>query len=300
MSRRDTIIVAVLVNAGLLTLLFITALTSSNEEFLESDNKLAELEQKPYSPPSPVLSTEQSSALVQAPKREEEPVVHKLPEPVVQKEQTKPLQPSAPVASSEKSSEAKVAVTPKISPPASKPDEKVASTPKIVPPVPKVESSFTGEYQQIVVQKGDSLEKIAKNHNTSVDELIRINQLPNTFLRIGQVLKIPKAEAPKVEAAKVETPKVEAPKVEAPKIEVPQLESPKIEVQTPTSKKLEIQEKKDITKIDLREYYTVKAGDNPWTIAMKYHLKVDELLKLNNLDKNSARRIKPGDQLRIR
>ena len=38
-------------------------------------------------------------------------------------------------------------------------------------------------------------------------------------------------------------------------------------------------------------YYTVKCGDNPWTIAMKHHMKVEELLKLNNLDNKSAKKI---------
>ena len=47
------------------------------------------------------------------------------------------------------------------------------------------------------------------------------------------------------------------------------------------------------------KYYTVKNGDNPWTIAMKNHMKVDELLRLNNLDEEKAKRLKPGDQLRI-
>jgi len=47
------------------------------------------------------------------------------------------------------------------------------------------------------------------------------------------------------------------------------------------------------------KYYTVKNGDNPWTIAMKNQMKVDELLRLNNLDEDKAKRLKPGDQLRI-
>ena len=28
------------------------------------------------------------------------------------------------------------------------------------------------------------------------------------------------------------------------------------------------------------QYYTIKTGDNPWTIAVKHHMKVDELLKI--------------------
>lgn len=46
-------------------------------------------------------------------------------------------------------------------------------------------------------------------------------------------------------------------------------------------------------------YYTVKAGDNPWTIAIKNKIKVEELLKLNNLDEAKAKKLKPGDKLRI-
>jgi peptidoglycan DL-endopeptidase LytF len=48
------------------------------------------------------------------------------------------------------------------------------------------------------------------------------------------------------------------------------------------------------------EYYIVKEGDSPWLIATKNHVKVDELLKLNNLDEQKARKLRPGDRLRIR
>lgn len=47
-------------------------------------------------------------------------------------------------------------------------------------------------------------------------------------------------------------------------------------------------------------YYTVKNGDNPWTIATKNHIKVEELLRLNGLDDAKAKKIKPGDRLRIK
>ena len=51
---------------------------------------------------------------------------------------------------------------------------------------------------------------------------------------------------------------------------------------------------------DVAKFYTVKQGDNPWTIAVKNQLKVDELLKLNDLNDEKARRLRPGDKLRIR
>lgn len=48
------------------------------------------------------------------------------------------------------------------------------------------------------------------------------------------------------------------------------------------------------------EYYVVKEGDSPWLIASKNHVKVDDLLRLNDLDEQKARRLRPGDRLRIR
>lgn len=54
-----------------------------------------------------------------------------------------------------------------------------------------------------------------------------------------------------------------------------------------------------ISKTKEPRYYTVKTGDNPWTIAIKNKLKVEELLRLNNLDESKAKKLKPGDRLRI-
>ncbi len=53
-------------------------------------------------------------------------------------------------------------------------------------------------------------------------------------------------------------------------------------------------------KVASADYYTVKVGDNPWTIAMKHHMKVEELLRLNGLNQEKARKLKPGDRLRVK
>ena len=42
-----------------------------------------------------------------------------------------------------------------------------------------------------IIKKGDNLYKIAQNYNTTVSELIKLNNLTNTNLSIGQNLKIP-------------------------------------------------------------------------------------------------------------
>ena len=55
---------------------------------------------------------------------------------------------------------------------------------------------------------------------------------------------------------------------------------------------------KEPTSLD--EYYIVKAGDNPWKIAKKFHLSFEKLLQLNHLDEAKARNLKVGSRLRIR
>ncbi|PCI76711.1 hypothetical protein COB21_04080 [Candidatus Aerophobetes bacterium] len=47
-------------------------------------------------------------------------------------------------------------------------------------------------------------------------------------------------------------------------------------------------------------YYTVQPGENPWTIAKKNNIQVDQLLKLNNMNKQSAKTLRPGNKLRIK
>ncbi len=229
MNRRDTIIIAILINAGLLTVLFITALTTSEEELIQANPSFAkapEIRREIKAPPPklapPVVAMQETP-----------PPEVVVPKPVLKKEM--------PVLKH------------KLPMPAEKKETVVVAKPvlKKAMPQPSVKT------KEVIVKKGDNLEKIAKAHSTSVKEIISMNKLPNSFLRIGQVLKVPSNG--KVQAAVVK-------------------------------KKAEPE----------FEYYTVKTGDNPWTIAMKHHIKVEELLRINNLDEKKARRLKPGDRLRIR
>lgn len=45
------------------------------------------------------------------------------------------------------------------------------------------------------------------------------------------------------------------------------------------------------------EYYTISKGDTLYSVGRKHGLKVDQLLKINNLPKNTV--IKPGQRLRV-
>ncbi len=58
--------------------------------------------------------------------------------------------------------------------------------------------------------------------------------------------------------------------------------------------------KEVVTKKEDGKFYVVKGGDNPWTIAQKNGIQVDELLRLNNMDEEKAKRLRPGDRLRIK
>ena len=145
-------------------------------------------------------------------------------------------------------------------PPLAMAHEPPIAPPSVAPPVP----IFTPpphevKLIEVTVRSGDTLEKIARAHQVTVDELIKCNQLPSTFLRIGQVLRIPTIHGQIAQKVKGTTP-------------------------------LDRQE----------DYYVVKVGDNPWTIAMKHHMKVDELLRLNGLNEEKAKKLKPGDRIRIR
>jgi peptidoglycan DL-endopeptidase LytF len=210
MNRKRTIIIAVLINAGLVAVLALAGLTGPEETQQTAQN--APLVLPPFDQ-HPLLEEQLASVdVVRAPVLDvpmiaEEPavvpVIHKLPEP-----------------------------------PAS---------------VPVVQSNT------VTVKKGDTLDKIAKAHKTQVAAIVKLNQLPNSFLKVGQVLQLPTSS----EVA-VEKPVAAAPKAAG------------------------------------SEYYTMKVGESPWAVAKKHQMKVEDLLKLNGLNEEKARKLKPGDRLRIR
>ena len=212
MSKRDTIIISVLVNAGLLVVLFITSVTSKEEVFVDSSAKFAST----FMPNEKAVPIEEENF-------------------EIVKEELKEI---LPLQDLNKSQETKKAVVHRLPPQA-----KEAQT---LPTLPHEENVI-----EHIVQRGDSLEKIAHLYHTSVKDLQSRNHLTDSFLKIGQRIELIAGE-----------------------------------------------EKKEPTVQG--EYYTVKVGDNPWTIAMKNHIKVDALLKMNHLNEEKARKLKPGDKLRIR
>jgi len=245
MSRRDTIIVAVLVNAGLLIVLFASALKSDSpkEEFainpISIPHETSELSVKKEV--APITGDEVDQALTRFNSSLQPPV--QMTEPIAIPNFADDLKA---ITTAETSS------VPQMVQPAS------AAQTLVAPIVPL--NKPASEFIEIKVKKGDVLEKIARQHHTTVAEIMKANKLTSSNLRIGQVLKIPNKTIKKTEPSTI--------------------------VFSPQAN-------------EGAKYYIVKKGDNPWTIAVKNHLKVEDLLKLNNMTEEQARRLKPGDQLRI-
>lgn len=215
MNRRDIIIVAVLINAGLLVTLFVSSLKK------ETGVDLVSSEQAPK-------QVEIAAKLTPPPKKggdQVDQVIHQY---------------TAKAETQEKKEEV-------IPPPALTPIRKEEEKPVIKAPI-------KAPLRVVTVEKGDVLEKIARSHGVSVDEIMKLNNLANSRLQIGQELKLPEKKAPVKEVKKEEEGK----------------------------------------------YYVVKGGDSPWTIAQKHHMQVEDLLKLNNIDEEKAKRLRPGDRLRIK
>jgi len=234
MSRRDTIIIAVLINAGLLIVLFTTALKSdkSQDDFVQSH--------------APSLVEEPISSLVSQPVVAENRLTSPVGDEVDQL--LKQYQQFSSVTSVEEKSPAV--------------DQKDLShftdELKQRPDEPAQNEVSTQESAiiEVKVKKGDVLEKLARFHKTTVSEIMKLNRLTSSNLKIGQVLRIP-SKAKKASA--------------------------------PTQ---------SVTRGD-QKYYQIKAGDTPWSIALKHQMKLEDLLALNNLDKDKARKLKAGDRLRV-
>ena len=211
MNRRDIIIVAVLINAGLLATLFVSSLKKEQGTDL-------------------VLSTKESHQIEIA---------------------------ATPLSIKQGGDQIDQVISQYTAMAKTEEKKEEALPPPILTPMPKAETkAFNSSPLRVVtVEKGDVLEKIARSHGISVDEIMKLNSLSNSRLQIGQELKLPERKASK---------------------------------------------KGIVSKKDDGKFYVVKGGDNPWTIAQKNGIQVDELLRLNNMDEEKAKRLRPGDRLRIK
>jgi peptidoglycan endopeptidase LytF len=255
MTRRDTIISAALINAGLLVVLFVCALGIDD------------------------------GSQVNAQTVEMTPAVHT----------SAPAQVLIELSSIEKTSTSQEIAL----------DQPVAAVQEI--PV----SRSSSQVVQIEVQKGDRVDKIASRYGMDVEQLLQLNNLQTTQLVVGQKLNVissnsnkialseASSESSKTVAKEVSKVAVESskPAKEAVKKE-PKKEPVKVvAAQAPIAKPLS---KTAPSADETVQYHYVQRGESPWVIAKKYGISVEKLLKLNNLDEATARRLREGDRLRVR
>lgn len=174
MTRRDVIIVSVLVNAGLLSVLFLTAQKSGPDiavvEIKDPIHQVAlqEVVLLP-TPQTAVVELDNAIAMQETPMQTVDELDNVLKEYL----------PEAPLET--------VAV-------------ELPKDPKPLPP--------QGDMIEVTVKKGDVLEKIARNNHTTIDAIKKANGLTNDKLKVGQKLKVPvnskppKPSQPIAEAAK--------------------------------------------------------------------------------------------------
>lgn len=119
------------------------------------------------------------------------------------------------------------------------------------------------------VKSGDSLWKIATNHNMSVATLKSLNHLTSDLIFVGQKLTLNTAVKAQTTTAKTTV------------------------VKTSAAKKTST---KTTTTTTSSSSYTVKSGDSLWAIANKYGLTVAKLKQLNGLSSNT---IYVGQKLKV-
>lgn len=117
----------------------------------------------------------------------------------------------------------------------------------------KEEDMYMPSYKNYVVKKGDTLYSIALSNNLDIETIKKDNSLPNNILTVGQNLKI---RIPTMISTEVEDECI------GPDYTPPENTTPTIN-------------------------YTVKSGDNLYSIASRYNTSVSTIKNLNNLTNNN-------------
>lgn len=241
MSRRDTIIIAVLVNAALLMVLFVTAIRwdhSKQDKILRSQDI--------------VLAENISNRKAHEDDLLNEYVVAIPPLKETNRDRLFTFE------------DGELVLAP-VPPSSNHPQAiELLPSPALAKAIDAPKALQEETLVNITVKKGDFLEKIAKANHTTVSTIMKVNNLSTTQLKIGQVLKVPLPDG--------------------------KLEGKNIALSSSTSHSLPLE----------GEFYTVREGDNPWLIASRNKINLEELLRLNDLDEQKAKRLRPGDRLKIR
>lgn len=155
-------------------------------------------------------------------------------------------------------------------------------------PAPAAAPVTEAASQTYTVVAGDTLRKIATKFKTSVEALEKANNITDaSMIRTGQVLVVGKAAA----AAPVPVTSNPTPSVVA----KPEPQQPVAAAPKPAAPEL-----KPVAKAEPSlsgQSYVVAKGDNPYSIAKKFQVTQDALMKANNID--DPRKLQIGQKLVI-
>lgn len=146
------------------------------------------------------------------------------------------------------------------------------------------EEIYEGEEELYTVKSGDTLYSIARDNNTTVDEIKALNNLTSNNLSIGQLLKLPSALTPE-ETYTVKSGDSLYAIANKFGTTVDALKN----VNNLTSNTLSIGQVLKIPSAQEEETsitYTVKSGDSLYSIAREYNTTVDAIKTANNLTSN--------------
>ncbi|MBR6690874.1 MAG: LysM peptidoglycan-binding domain-containing protein [Bacilli bacterium] len=129
------------------------------------------------------------------------------------------------------------------------------------------------------VKSGDSLYKIAQNYNTTVNELVNLNNLSSTALSIGQILKLPSTTTGMGNTYTVKSGDNLYEIARKNNTTVSDLMS----INNLSSTLLSIGQVLKLPITTASSTYTIKSGDNLYKIARENNTTVSELMRINNL-----------------
>jgi len=183
MSRRDIIIITVLINAGLLAILFMTATNTDQDQVVhqpEINLALATASEIPRSRPPVSIQ------------HKEEPVADEVDSVIRDfvgaSSQTIVLE-----------------------------EENDLDGENATAAAVQEEENSSGPYVEVKVKRGDFLEKIARANGTSVEVIKKTNHLASEKIAVGQVLRIP-LKSPKTPSGAVQAASISVAKVVESKI----------------------------------------------------------------------------------
>ena len=158
-------------------------------------------------------------------------------------------------------------------------------------PVVSTEEIPIGNYTEYVVKSGDSLYSIGRKYGYSVQDLVEYNNLDNSILSIGQIIRIPKVSSDLEQKNYIEYTIKSGDNLYSIGRKYGVTAQDLIDYNNLTSNLLSIGQ---VIKIptessdDNASYieYTVKSGDNLYSIGRQYGFTAQELMNYNSLKSN--------------